>query len=391
MRRSPNYILKEIEGHFYIIPFADANAKFAKDVEVNEVGAFIWNLLEEDHEAEEIVDACMKEYECPKEQRGTIKTVVEAFFDHMFENGLLEWTIKRKPLRKDVLRKYAIAGLNMLVYGSGDLDLSPLEPYIAKRSRPADTLTINLVCLKKEDIERIETISPGETFIARTDALEVYKGSYGYRLEVKDCKYVARIWINNSGDYSLIEYCEGENDIVSNELFSAMRIPFTNFAGQHGLVAIHSASIVYRGKGWLFSGRSQMGKTTHTNLWKEFESVKIFNGDLNLLGLKDSLIYMYGVPWCGESGITEPGSYRVSGITFLKQAPVNRVKKVTGGERVLKILRRLFSPSWTEKQLTSNYEVSRIIAETVSICELECTVDKEAFEVMKAYIDDTVS
>ena len=133
-----------------------------------------------------------------------------------------------------------------------------------------------------------------------------------------------------------------------------------------------------------------MGKTTHTNLWKEFESVKIFNGDLNLLGLKDSLIYMYGVPWCGESGISEPGKYQVGGIAFLKQEPYNRVKEITDNERVLKILRRLFSPSW-DKDLLGNYVfLAQNIAETVSLCELECTADKAAFESMKEFIDEHV-
>ena len=98
MRRSPNYILKEMQGRYYLIPFGQASADFSKDVEVNEVGAFIWNLLENDMEASEVVDACMKEYECPPEQYDNVKAVVETFFDQMFEGGLLVWTIKRKPL-----------------------------------------------------------------------------------------------------------------------------------------------------------------------------------------------------------------------------------------------------------------------------------------------------
>ena len=390
MRRSPNFVLKEIEGHYYLIPFGKASAEFSKDVEINEVGAFIWNLLENDMEAAEVVDRCMEEYECPPEQYNSVKAVVETFFDQMFEGRLLEWTIRRKPLRKDVMRKYAIAGLNVHVTGSPDIDLSPMDDYIAKRIRPTDTLTINLVRLSSEDIERSEPVNQGETFVARTDAVEIYHSSYGYRLEIKDCTYVARILIDNSGDYAVIEYQDGDMKEVSRELFLAIRLPFTYFAALHGFVAVHSASIVYKGKGWLFSGKAMVGKSTHSNLWKKYANVKIFNGDMNLLGVENSLTYMYGIPWCGESGISEPGKCEVVGITFLKQAPANAVKKIGGSERVMKMVRRLFSPAWNADLIGNYVFLAEKIVETVSVCELQCTADKKAFEVMKTFIDERV-
>ncbi|MBR5762417.1 MAG: PqqD family protein [Lachnospiraceae bacterium] len=390
MKRSPNYILKEMQGHYYLIPFGQASADFSKDVEINEEGAFIWKLLENDMEASEVVDACMKEYECPPEQYDKVKAVVETFFDQMFEGRLLEWTIKRKPLRGDIMRKYVIAGLNVHVTGSPDIDLSPLDDYIAKRTRPADTLTVNMVRLTKEEIARHESIEPGETLIIKNEAAEIYKGSYGYRLEIKDCHNVVRILINEKGDYANIEYIEGDAAEMSQELFLAIRLPFTYFAALHGLIAIHSASIVYRGKGWLFSGRAMVGKSTHTNLWKKNAGVTVFNGDMNLLGAEDSLTYMYGVPWCGESGISEPGKYPVAGITFLKQSSDNRVSEVKGNERVLKILRRLFSPLWNHELLGNYAFFAQNIAETVCLCQLECTADKGAFEVMKTFIDEQV-
>ena len=34
----------------------------------------------------------------------------------------------------------------------------------------------------------------------------------------------------------------------------------------------------------IFSGHSGMGKSTHTNLWKEQFGTEIINGDLNLIG-----------------------------------------------------------------------------------------------------------
>ena len=38
---------------------------------------------------------------------------------------------------------------------------------------------------------------------------------------------------------------------------------------EKGMFALHSASLLYLEKAWLFSGPSGMGKSTHTALWKK--------------------------------------------------------------------------------------------------------------------------
>lgn len=389
MKRSPFFTIKEIEGHIYLVPFGNAAASFSKDMEINRVGAYIWELLKDDMEADEVVEACMKEYNCPEEQYQKVKSVVEAFFDQLFENRLLEWSIKRKPLKTDASYKYEIAGLNLIVTADKKIDLSPMEGFLTKRLKNKSVLNINL-CLKtsgdKFDKRKIE---PGEVFVAENDVMELYKCFYGYRVEVKDCQFVERILINEKGDYALVEYKEGDLKTLSEELFLSMRLPFLYYAGKQGMIAIHSASVIYKNKGWLFSGKSQIGKSTHTNLWKKYVGTKIFNGDMNLLCEKDSLIYMHGIPWCGTSKIANTGCYKLAGITFLKQDKVNSVTEVKGSEKTMKIVRRLFSPAWNDTQNNLNIDIAHKIANTVSISELHCTVSKEAVDVMKQYIDNS--
>ena len=82
-----------------------------------------------------------------------------------------------------------------------------------------------------------------------------------------------------------------------------------------------------------FSGHSGMGKSTHTNLWKEQFGTKIINGDLNLIGWSNGEQanigqsvdkpgskghpIVYGMPWCGTSGIASTKSYPLGGIVLL--------------------------------------------------------------------------
>ena len=66
---------------------------------------------------------------------------------------------------------------------------------------------------------------------------------------------------------------------------------FFLFAAQkHGKFAIHSASILYKEKAWLFSGHSGMGKSTHTQMWHDLLQTPYLNGDLNLLAMENSKI-----------------------------------------------------------------------------------------------------
>ena len=79
-------------------------------------------------------------------------------------------------------------------------------------------------------------------------------------------------------------YCHPQVSETNIEnLFHAIRLFFLFTAQRNGLFAIHSASVLYQGKAWLFSGHSGMGKSTHTALWHELFDTPYLNGDLNLL------------------------------------------------------------------------------------------------------------
>ena len=66
-----------------------------------------------------------------------------------------------------------------------------------------------------------------------------------------------------------------------DSLFLAIRPVFLFLAQKKGMFVLHSASLLYLEKAWLFSGPSGMGKSTHTALWKKLFDTPFLNGDLN--------------------------------------------------------------------------------------------------------------
>ena len=68
---------------------------------------------------------------------------------------------------------------------------------------------------------------------------------------------------------------------------------------------MHGVALCYQQNGYLFLAPSGVGKTTHTNLWKEHlkDKVDIINGDKPILEFTQDKIILHASPWCGKENI----------------------------------------------------------------------------------------
>ena len=100
---------------------------------------------------------------------------------------------------------------------------------------------------------------------------------------------------------------------------------------------------------------------------------------------------VYGIPWCGTSGIYDVKTYPLGGIILLKQSGSNHIADLSVKEKQLAILQRFISPVWTDEQLDYNLTIAASLAECSFICRLHCNVSSEAIEIIKAKIDEYLS
>ena len=206
------------------------------------------------------------------------------------------------------------------------------------------------------------------------------------------------------------------------EMRIATRIPFSYYALMMGRVFIHSSSILYRDRLWLFAAPAGTGKTTHARMWEKNGSARIINGDLNLIGRKEACVgkglavpsidrsgesscggscnrsvdksdessgepWVYGTPWCGTSGIYELKDYPLGGIIILRQGYKDYIEEMSYEDGVIGILSRSVSPMWDKKLVRKNVDIITDIAKDIMICKLYCTIDDSAYTLMKSYID----
>ena len=87
MKIKEGFLLKKITGNNVIVPLGENLVDFSAMITLNDTGAFIWGLLQEDTTFDELVDAIIKEYSLDKD---TATADVEHFINLLKNERLLE-------------------------------------------------------------------------------------------------------------------------------------------------------------------------------------------------------------------------------------------------------------------------------------------------------------
>lgn len=143
---------------------------------------------------------------------------------------------------------------------------------------------------------------------------------------------------------------------------------------------LHSSSVAFEGKGYLFSADSGTGKSTHTKLWHQTfgEDAKIFNDDKTPLRRLEGIWYAYGAPWCGKDNININMKVPVAGICFLKQGTENRIRRLTQAEAVSKIISQTICKFKDVERLDLMLSHVEKIVQEIPVFELENRPEPEA-------------
>ena len=85
MKLKDGFILREVAGQIVVLPSGD-DLDLNMMITLNEVGKFIWVLLEEETDEAAIVTAILNEYDVDRE---TAETAVAGFVQKLKEHGFL--------------------------------------------------------------------------------------------------------------------------------------------------------------------------------------------------------------------------------------------------------------------------------------------------------------
>ena len=156
-------------------------------------------------------------------------------------------------------------------------------------------------------------------------------------------------------------------------------------ARKHGAL-IHAAGIDVHGRGYIFPGKSGAGKSTITEQLAVREDIGLLSDDRIVVRKIDGAFKAYGTPWPGEARIAINKSVPLSGIFFINHASSNRIKKITPGQ-ALKRLLPVTSIPWYDREIMSEIlTFCEDLISNVPIYELYFKPSVEVVDVFKKFM-----
>ena len=309
-----------------------------------------------------------------------LKEDIREFTEQLFSLGIL-----RKELSDRLSEKMTCpAGMQIAGIRIGFLGPEELIPEKFRDFRTDEKAAWDQVI---ELVQQLPESRQNGRILVRNEELTVSEWEEGYIMTFPLMHSIYEAYMTEDGSYVKI-YCRrpyGEEE--EDQLFHAIRLFYLYLAQKRGYYAVHSASILYKGKAWLFSGHSGMGKSTHTAMWHEQFGTPYLNGDLNLIGRKDGKMVVCGIPWCGTSEIYTTKDYELGGIVLLGRDTKDHVEPLTLYEKIMRVMQRMISPVWTEELLEKNLGFSEELARMIPVLHLFCTKEISAAETVKKEID----
>lgn len=103
----------------------------------------------------------------------------------------------------------------------------------------------------------------------------------------------------------------------------------SNLLGRGRGIELHGCGVIdERGRGRLFVGQSEAGKTTTARLWLARGGAEIVSDDRVIVREIDGAWRMFGTPWHGEAELSSPSSAPLEAIYLLQQAPATRLVEI---------------------------------------------------------------
>ncbi len=374
MKLCNNYSLEKIENKTFLLPFGQLIADGRRGIEINATGVLIWNELCRGASEDEILLVLIKHFHASAEEIPLLKTDIDTFLTALQNSGILLNDAIISPPN----HYFSIGGLLLGYAGPEQLVHPSFKDYECLAGAPDQIIEV----ISGYPMER----KNGEVFV-RTKDIIIMANDDSYILFYPGTENLLECHLKKEGNLATFYCLPPFNDVLCQELFHAIRFTYLFLAQKKNLFAMHSASILYKDKAWLFSGRSGTGKSTHTNLWRQLFQTPILDGDVNLIGLEAGKAVVYGIPWCGTSNIYTTQSYPLGGIVFLKQLPTDEVLSFEPDDKALFTMQRMISPAWTKEMLKANLSFAKILSSLVPIFRLGCTPNPSAAQVMKQEID----
>ena len=145
----------------------------------------------------------------------------------------------------------------------------------------------------------------------------------------------------------------------------------------------HCSFVQWNDRAILFTAPSETGKTTQAELWHQYRSARIINGDRAAVRLVDGVLKAEGIPFSGSSSYCENCSLPIAAVVYLGQAPQTTIRRMRGFEAFSRIWEGVSVNTWEKQDLDRVSGVVQQIAGQIPVYDMPCTPDEQAVQVLE--------
>ena len=148
-------------------------------------------------------------------------------------------------------------------------------------------------------------------------------------------------------------------------------------------VLTHASCVTYKGKAYLFLGKSGTGKSTHSRMWlNALEGVVLLNDDHPVIRVhEDGNVVAYGSPWSGKTHCYKNMQAPIGGIIRISRAPYNKARRLSVIESYASVMPTFAGISWEKDLADGRDRTIQGIIRTVPCWVMECLPDEDAARV----------
>ncbi len=223
--------------------------------------------------------------------------------------------------------------------------------------------------------------------------VRLWEHAEGYRVEVEYEPAGAVAVMHADGAFRSVRAClPWAHPLAGVMLSSLLRIAYSLAVPFRGAVSLHAAAVTWRGRAFLFMGKSGTGKSTHAGLWLRcLDGCTLLNDDNPTVRVEDAHILAYGTPWSGKTPCYRNLGVPLGGIVRLRPARANRFVPRTEAEAFATLLPGCSVVHTLRPMCAALYDTLTCLATSVPTGELECLPDESAARLCAASLTGTDS
>lgn len=269
----------------------------------------------------------------------------------------------------------------------------PYAPFEVQEEDAGDNLIFSLdVCDKVEILSAPMIYSNRDSVESGFIILNVYKDdSYHYfefrqpysndvngRMSITHDYKIAKLSLYGSDMEQWLTFNTGVNFCF---LLSTARL---------NTVLAHSSCVTYKGKAWMFLGKSGTGKSTHSRMWlNALEDVVLMNDDHPVIRIYDGgSVIAYGSPWSGKTRCYKNMEAPVGGIIRIARAPYNKARRLSPIESYASLMTSFSGMTWEKDLADGRDKTIQGIISKVPCWVMECLPDEDAARVCSAAVTE---